>query len=205
MSDKKGLELSLTVLVLIILSILIFIGAVTLVWKFFAGAEDIKAGIDLQTEKQIDALLRGGNELVAIPVNTKSVSIGREAVYGVGIRNLGDERDFYVWLDFEDMYDRAGRRVGVAYDADYIAQYWLGAFQALGPVTIAKHQHEIIEARVRAVQMVAPDTPTPRNVIAAFNVCISDQLPETVGPCTLDTPTDLLYGKKIRQVYVETK
>jgi len=199
------MELSLTVLVLIILSILIFIGAISLVWKFFAGAEDIKAGIDLQTEQQINALLRGGNELVAIPVNTKSVAIGREAVYGVGIRNLGDERDFHVWLNFEDMYDRAGKRAGVGYSREYIEQYWLGSFQTLGPVLIAKHQYEIIEPRIRVAPMVAEDAATPKNVIAAFNVCVSDQLPETVGPCTLDTPTDLLYGKKIRQVYVETK
>lgn len=62
MMNKKGLELPINMIVLLIISIIIFIGGIALVWKMFGGAGEIQSGIDLQTKSQIEAMLRDSNE-----------------------------------------------------------------------------------------------------------------------------------------------
>lgn len=200
MRAKKGMELSLTVIVLIILTIIIFIGGIALVWKFFGAAEDIKGGIEMSTQQQIEALLRQGNELVAIPVNTKTVTTNKEVVFGLGVRNIKDAQNFFVRLDFVGLYDRQGQVVdSVTPDEAYLEQEWLGNFKEQGPVSIARNKYEIIPLRVRAASTVADGQQTPRGALAVFNVCVCENNP--CGDCVAGSP---VYDK-IRQVFVEIK
>ncbi len=198
--NKKGLELSMTVIVLIILSILIFIGGITMVWKFFAGAEEIKGGIEKQTQDQIEALLRQGTEIVAIPINTKQVAVGKEAVFGLGIRNIeADEQGFYVGITFSGIYDEAGKEmVG---EKDYIEQNWLGSFKEQGPIFIDKNKYEILPLRIRAAMLVGDNQNTPKSATIVFNVCVFRT--ENAGECIPENRANIY--NKIRQVFIQTK
>lgn len=200
-NGKKGLELSLTVIVLIILSIIIFIGGITLVWRFFAGAEEIKGGIEMQTKQQIESLLRQGNELVAIPINTKNVPVGSEATFGLGIRNILETQGFFVRLDFAGLYDQKGKEVQTGYDQDYIEQNWLGGFKEQGPIMIKRNSFEIVPVRIRTASTISPGQPTPRGTIAVFNVCVFSGTYVTGTPCELNAP---VYDK-IKQVFIEAR
>lgn len=200
MKNKKGLELSLTVLVLIILSIIIFIAGIALVWKFFAGAEEIKTGIEKNTKDQIETLLRQGNELVAVPINTQQVVVGKEAVFGLGIRNIHDKKDFFIRTNFAGMYTPQGKKVAVSYDQGVIESEWLGGFQEQGPITIERNRYEIIPLRIRAASTVGQNQPTPRNTLVAFNVCVFEDNPQ--GDC--EAGNTAVYDK-IHQIVVEIK
>lgn len=197
--DRKGLELSLTVLVLIILTIIIFIGGITMVWKFFAEAEEIQVGIEQNTQRQIEALLREGNELVALPVNTKKVATGKETAFGLGIKNIYETQGFFVRMDFAGIYDTKGKTANVGYDTDYVEQQWLGAFQEQGPITIARNKFELVPLSVRAATTVSQGQPTPKGMIVAFNVCVFPGNPG--GECEIGNPA--VYDK-IRQIFIET-
>jgi hypothetical protein len=198
--NKRGLELSLTVIVLIILTIIIFIGGVALVWKFFAGAEEIKAGIELQTKQQIEALLREGTALVAIPVNTKQVRLGKETTFGLGIRNIQETQGFFVRMDFAGIYDQKGRAAQVGYDTAYIEQHWLGGFQEQGPFSIGRNKYEIIPLRVRVATAISEGQPTPKGMLVVFNVCVFAGNPG--GECEVGNPG--VYDK-IHQVFVNVR
>lgn len=195
--NKKALELSLTVIVLIILTIIIFIGGIALTWQLFTGAEEIKMGIEKSTKDQIEALLREGNELVTIPINKQTLTLGKEAVFGLGIRNILEQEQYHVRMDFEGLYDKKGKTSTAQYDPDHIETLWLGSFQQQS-LTIKTNQHDIIPLRVRAATTIAPGITTPRNVIAVFNVCVS------TTPLEECKPGAEVYDR-IKQVFVEIK
>ncbi|MEM4240469.1 MAG: hypothetical protein QXM31_02790 [Candidatus Woesearchaeota archaeon] len=197
--DKKGLELSLTMIVTIILSIIIFIGALALMWKFFAGAEEIKGEIDRQTVAQIESLLRQGTDIVAMPVNAKEVSIGKDAVFGLGIRNLGEDQGFYVVLGFAGIYDKEGRALGMG-AKEYVEEKWLGSFKQLEPVMIRRNKYEIVPIYIKAATSVDEGVATPKQALVVFNVCVFRTEPQ--GECSPGNPD--VYDK-IKQVFIETK
>jgi hypothetical protein len=198
---KRGLELSLTVLVLIILTIIIFISGIALVWRFFASAEEIKDGIEQSTKEQIETLLRQGNELVAIPINTKAVTPGNEAVFGLGIRNIDAAQDFHILTDFAGIYDTRGKALQVGYDEAHITDTWLGTFREQGPVPIERNKYEVVPLRVRAGETISAGQPTPRNAIAAFNVCVFNSQPLPDAKCVIG---QTVYDN-IHQIFVEIK
>ena len=85
--DKKGIELSVNFLVVIILWIVILTFSLILVRQIFTGAEDIRTQLDSQTDAQIDSLLTG-NRRIAIPSNRKTIEQQDSTVYGLGVRNI---------------------------------------------------------------------------------------------------------------------
>jgi hypothetical protein len=204
LANKKGMELSLTVLVLIILTVIIFIGGIAFVWKLFAGAEEIKAGIDLNTQRQIEALLRDSNELVAIPVNTKATNPGKEVTFGLGIKNIQSTRGYFILTSFSDLYDLQGKLVDGS-EKEHIEERWLGAFQHQGPIDVGKNKDAVVPLRIRAATTIAEEQPTPRGSIAAFNVCVTDAELTEGTDCAPGIPPETLYGNKIRQVFVEIR
>ncbi len=198
--NKKGMELSLTVLVLIILSIIIFIGGMSLLWKFFQGAETIKGGIDLQTKNQIESLLREGNELVAIPINTQTAAVGKELAYGLGIRNIQETQGFTVKLNFAGVFDQQGKRLDTGYDQAAVEKTWLGNFQLQGPIMIARNAYEVVPLHVRVAPTV-DGTQMPPKTLAVFNVCVFAGIaPEEAGECDPKNPT--VYDK-VHQIFVQ--
>ncbi|MEM4246895.1 MAG: hypothetical protein QXR48_01380 [Candidatus Woesearchaeota archaeon] len=197
--NKKGLELSLTVIVTLIISILIFIGGIAMVWKFFAGAEEIKSGIEQQTKNQIEALLRQGTEIVAIPVNTQTIPVGKEATFGLGIRNIGEDRGFYVGISYAGIYDKSGKPLGMG-TKEHIEQHWLGAFKTQGPINIRHNKYEIVPLRIRTASTVDEGITTPKQALVVFNVCVFTT--ETMGECDPKNPG--IYDK-VRQIFIETK
>lgn len=84
--NKKGMEIAVNTLVVLILSILIFGGGIALFYKAFAKGEQQAANLDQATQQQIENALDDGS-LVAIPVSSKTISPGGHATIGVGVTN----------------------------------------------------------------------------------------------------------------------
>jgi len=203
---KKGMELSLTVLILIILSIIIFIGGMSLLWKFFQGAESIKGGIDMQTKNQIESLLREGNELVAIPVNTQTAAVGKELAYGLGIRNIQETQGFTVKLNFAGVFDQQGKRLEIGYNTEAVENAWLGNYQLQGPIMIARNAYEFVPLHVRVAPSV-DGTQMPHNTLAVFYVCVfAGNVPENANDCDPKNPdTVAAVYDKIHQIFVNVQ
>jgi hypothetical protein len=198
MMNKKGLELPINMIVLLIISIIIFIGGIALVWKMFGGAGEIQSGIDLQTKSQIEAMLRDSNEIVAIPINKKTADLGKDSTFGLGIRNINtDERGFSVVIGFSGIYDRAGKQIDIG-SKDYIESKWLGSFKTQEQIYIKPKKYETIQLRVRAGTQVDDGVSTPRGATAVFNVCVFDAEP---SECVLQAP---VYDK-IYQIMLEVR
>ena len=89
MQKRGAIELSMNVLVIIILSLVILAGGITLLYKFIGGAEDVKQVLDERTNDELERLLVDQGKQVALPLHTASVLRGESHVFGIGILNVG--------------------------------------------------------------------------------------------------------------------
>lgn len=88
MISKKGFELSINFLVILILTVATFGGGLILARKMFSSAGDIQDKISDQQEKQIQDMMLNGDELVVLPVNKKTMSMNSHGIVGLGINNV---------------------------------------------------------------------------------------------------------------------
>ena len=84
--DKKGFEVAINFIVMLILAISVFSLGLIFVRNIFQQAGEISADLNKQQEQQIERLLDRGDR-VAIPFASKETEPGTVAVFGVGILN----------------------------------------------------------------------------------------------------------------------
>jgi len=90
---KKGFQLSMSVIVTIIIGIVLLGMGILLLNKFIGGAQEIKAELDAETDKQLSVLLESGQKL-AVPFNSFDLKRGDSKVFGVGILNIHEGQKF---------------------------------------------------------------------------------------------------------------
>ncbi|MBI4016615.1 MAG: hypothetical protein HY363_02885 [Candidatus Aenigmarchaeota archaeon] len=204
MMNKKGIELPLSAIVTVILMVMILAGAIVLTFRFFAGAEEIRAEIDRSTREQISSLLRTGNSLVAIPFNKAQLSRGGQKVFVVGVRNIAEKARFSVRVEFDSAYDLNEKPI-VGVLPDFINDKWLGAFSTILGVQIDKNKIDFIPVVVKAQGAVSESTPAPRGVYV-FNVCVYKDAVLPLAPCQLEQlemTKEVFYDKTVHQLFVE--
>lgn len=91
---KKGIELSINVLVVIILSIFLLIMGVAFFRNLLTGADKIKKSYDQRTAEELENLLTQG-ERVAIPFTRKDIRKGNTIVFGLGIYNMLGHNSYF--------------------------------------------------------------------------------------------------------------
>ena len=102
---KKGLELSINFLIIVIISIVILVMGVAFFRTLLKGAQDIKENYDQRTEEELENLLTQG-ERVAIPFPRQDARKGDTIVFGLGIYNaIGHNWDFKVNVQCSTAFD----------------------------------------------------------------------------------------------------
>lgn len=203
MNNKKGFELSATMIVLIIITIVIFIGSMFFLKQFFIGAEQIKGDIEQSTQKQIESLLRSG-DLIAIPLNKKTIKKGTGNIFGLGIRNVGSEKYFSVAVKFHKAFEPDGKTEIFEADPFYIAENWL--LYSEGPYRLRSNELKLIPISVTVNNALDYSSQSTKPGTYVFNVCVFKgtelydcdiELFKTIG-----FPEEL-YNQKVYQIFVE--
>ncbi|HLF54128.1 MAG TPA: hypothetical protein VI612_00215 [Candidatus Nanoarchaeia archaeon] len=203
---KKGLEMSIGLIVVLILSVLIFSLSLYMVFNWFGKAEVLKAEIDKQTQEQIKAVLASGNTLVAIPIPIQQAKRGGSVNFGIGVRNVAEARDFSGAISFSGAYTPDGRSISV--NEEYLPKNWLGNFNVIQTFSLKKNEQKLIPILIKVHTNVAEGVATPKGDYV-FNVCLypaplkSDGSPP--AECTIGQyqhSADLFYTGKIYQVTV---
>ncbi|MBD3303721.1 hypothetical protein GF343_01125 [Candidatus Woesearchaeota archaeon] len=202
MSNKKGFELSATVIVLLVITIVIFMGSLFFLKKFFSGAEEIKGEIERSTQEQIENLLRSG-DLVAIPINKKTVKKGNGAVFGLGIRNVGAQKTFTVVSGFHKAFEIDGK-TEIPADPWYINDNWL--LYSEGPYRLDSNELKLVPVSVTAGHAIDDLGTSTETGTYIFNVCVFKG--DVAIDCDLEAFStmgfpDELYSKKVYQMLVE--
>ncbi len=96
MKSKKGFELSINFIVMLVLAITVFGFGLYFARQVFTEAGNIKADLDKSTEDNVRSLLDRG-ERVAIPFPSKDIKSGDLATFGLGILNVeGSDKTFSI-------------------------------------------------------------------------------------------------------------
>jgi len=209
MKGKKAFELSATFLVMLILIIVIFVGAIYFTQKFFATAQEMRAEIEADTEAEIEALLYQGGDLVAMPKFKKKIQRGKGDTFGLGIRNILDEsKDFYVHIAFTNAFT-VNEELITGTSPSFIDSKWL--LYSQGPYTIQNNELQLIPVLAN-VNLEMGEGITTEEGIYSFNVCIfKGDVGQSIND--MDTvqcsaphknliPTNV-YGGKVLKMYVE--
>ncbi len=201
--NKRAMEMSVGLIVIIILSIVIFSLSIYFTFKWFGEAETLKAEIDKQTQEQITDALKTGNKLVAIPLAIQEVKRGKSANFGVGIRNIGVDRQFSFAVAFSGAYTPDGKEIPVS--VDYINSNWLGAFSAMNVGNVRRNEQKIMPFLIRADLNTGAGTTSKGDYI--FNVCVYPapldynlRSPVECSVGQFNAGSDLFYTGKIYQV-----
>jgi len=195
MSNKKGFEVAVGTIVLIILAVLVFIFAIAIVFKIFGGAEEIKSQIDIKTKSQIEAAMQRTNELVSIPFNVRQTKVGDVVNFGMGVKNIGDPEDFSASICFDAAYYPDGKE-NAAVDPDSIMDSWLGNFRTIPAFSLGKNEYKLIPITVLA----NADTglgPTQKGDYV-FNVCIFRK--DVPDDCASASLSEVYTGRKYQVV-----
>ena len=94
LKSKKGIELSINFIVMLIITLAVFGMGLVLANKFFGQAKDIQRDLDTKTEQEILNILDTG-ERVSIPINQKTINRGKSEVFGLGILNVIGEKSSF--------------------------------------------------------------------------------------------------------------
>lgn len=88
---KKGMEISINFLVMIIISLVVFIFGMVFAFRFFGQAEDYKSKVDQDTRREIESLVIGqGGKVAAYPTQIQ-LNSGKNEIIGVGVASIGQE------------------------------------------------------------------------------------------------------------------
>ena len=82
--NKRGIELSVNFIVMLILGIAMFAGGLVFVSKFFGHAEKVRGSLDAQTEKQLEKLLDSGSPVV-MPISNKEIFRNKYDTFALGV------------------------------------------------------------------------------------------------------------------------
>ncbi len=206
MMHKRGFEMSIGLIVLLILSIIIFSFSIYLLFKWFGSAEELKAEIDKSTHDQIINALKSGNQLVAIPLAIQDVKRGNFVTFGVGVRNVVSEKQFSMSTTFSGAYLPNGNVICRAGEscATYIEEHWLGSFATTPTFSLKKNEEKIIKLLVKSDLNVDTSIMTSKGDYT-FNVCVYET-PMPSGPCNAGqfrNNPGVFYTGKIYQVTVK--
>jgi len=100
--NKKGLELSINFIVILIFCVIVLVFGLSLAKNMFSEANEFKGEVDKNTKREIESLLSSGQR-VAIPLNTAKMNNGDTKAFGLGILNTLENKDKFIF--YSEMSD----------------------------------------------------------------------------------------------------
>lgn len=110
-NKRATIGMSIETIVVVIISVVVLIGGITLMYNWIYGAESIKGQLDERTNTELDRLLVDQGKPVALPRNVGDVVRGEGHIFGVGVLNIADQNTFHVTLNFVEGKDEAGNTI----------------------------------------------------------------------------------------------
>ncbi|HLD00296.1 MAG TPA: hypothetical protein VJC39_00970 [Candidatus Nanoarchaeia archaeon] len=105
-SKRGAIELSASMLVVIIISLVLFLGGVALLYQLISKSQDFKNELDQQTAEELQRLLLDQGQQVALYPNSAVLNPGQQQIFGVGVLNIGAEKSFSAQICLSKFADK---------------------------------------------------------------------------------------------------
>jgi len=188
--NKKGIELSVNFLVIIIISLAVFAMGIVFVNKIFFSAAEKVAQMDLQTKDELARLLDQGDK-VAMPFFQKTVIHGKTATFGIGVLNMfglskfatGKDDNFKIIVEFDAAYDKNDDDICTSSPCDPDGSRTSGD----GWLAYDKSEHKI-EMNEQGAYTIAINPPRAADTgVYIFNAAVC-YMPATQPDCSGEDP-----------------
>jgi len=162
---KRAFELSISFIVMLILTIIVFGFGIKFVYNLSHRSTSLVDQLSEETKDDIENMLYLG-KIVAIPINEKEINVGESAVLGIGILNqLGKKEDFKIYVAFA---------TGIDADENEITSIDISewTFEKYATQAIKENEHKIIPLAFQV-----PKGSNKGTYIFNVNVCYDDDNP----------------------------
>lgn len=102
--NRRGIELSINFVVMLIMAVAMFFGGLVFAAKFFRQAETVRGTLSSQTEKQLEKLLDSGSPVV-IPINSKEIFRSKYDSFALGIL-ANDNGKYFVDITMNNAFKK---------------------------------------------------------------------------------------------------
>jgi len=100
-SSKKGFELSINMIVVIILGVVLLMAGISIFYKGYNKVVEMRQDVDSQNKQALNNLMISDDALVAVPFTSKEGDRGGFVDFDIGINNeLGSTTTFYTCVDY---------------------------------------------------------------------------------------------------------
>lgn len=151
--NKKGLELSVNFIVMLILAVVVFGFGLYFIGKLFAETGEIQRELDRDTEKNIERMLDRG-EMAAFPITSKEIKHTEVAIFGLGVMNVNDApTEFNVEIECTAAIDKREEEIKIngctpgAWTFDY-DKFTVNIFE-IAPFRLEKNEKKIIPIAIQ--------------------------------------------------------
>ncbi len=164
MIGKKGIELSLNFIVILIISIILFGFGVRFISMLFSGAKDLTQMTLEEIDRLIGNLICEGSDRVCIGIDHKTIRKKDLDVFGVKIINILEDQDFTIEIGPSDPlgYMKDGTEIDISNNPNLIVN------PASRSATIKKNEEKDFGIGVQVPANAVPGT-------YILNVEITDQ------------------------------
>lgn len=144
--DKKGIEMQINFLVMIIIGLIVFGFGVFLVTKTFSQTTELKDEMDKKAEAETLSYLNSG-KVISLGINRKEIERGNTDTFVLGLINkLGKEIDCMVIIENPTYVNDLNEKEEIPDDYTY-ANDW--TFTERGPFSLSMNQKETIPLSFR--------------------------------------------------------
>jgi hypothetical protein len=167
--DKRGLELSINFIVVMILAVITLFMGIVIFRIMFAGGTEFEQQVSDKTKAEINSILMRGEDEVVLPDFYRQMSVGDTHAFALGIRNNGPDSEFTVLVEpkswaINDTNQQAG-------PVDVRGWY----FGKLGPFTVKSSSLEVVSVPMRVTST------GKKGWTYVFNVTVVDKQGSTYG------------------------
>jgi len=146
MKSKKGFELSVNMIVVMVLGITILGIGISIFYNAFNKTIEMRENVDSQNQRQLEALLDDGSPVV-LPFSSKEGERGSYVDFNVGINNeLLDEFDFKVNVEYS--YSTANPDLAVIFENERDCDSQCGPLYNENPFTLQHNEHKYFPIRI---------------------------------------------------------
>jgi len=207
---KRGFEVSIGFLVILIFTVIIFAGSIYFLFQFGQATSEIQGEIDRDTEAQLLTLMQDGS-IVAVPFNKARLNIGKGKSFGVGIQNVEGAADNYgLAVAFSTAFDQNEDPLALSSsppDGSFINDNWVVYVE--GPHRIDNNDYKAIPVYIQPDREMAQGSATVPGTYV-FNVCVYDfddmspaSAESSCGFITTGSDLSAWYTKKVYKIFIE--
>src|SRR3989338_4844401 len=200
--NKRGIELTVNFIVMLILGIAMLSGAIILTTKLFGKAKKYQDQVDSNTQAEIKKLITSSNDQVIIYPARKTMTRKDSATFGVGVQNtlkntIGKSDDFTISVAFAKAY--TGDKLQLCDSGDETTD---PDCIKSAPSTWLKigNSQKINKNEVKSFHVTVSTQGNPKSAVYVFDVRVC------VGQISSDDcynqPNDDLYDQTVHKIYV---